>query len=260
MNTVLAAIDDSTAAAPVLAVAQAMARILDTSLEVLHVQEGDKATAAAVAEQGGVDLHVVEGDPVAQIVEAAALPSVVLVVVGTRGHPSGPRPAGHIAMHVAERSNTPVLVVPPDFDPPDVDQPIRRALIPLEGSPESTDAVAASLQRLAAAGVELIGVHVFNDTSVPRFWDEPGHAEQSWAAEFADRWCTEAGLDLHLRRGAAPQTIVDVADAEKVDLIALGWSQDLSPGRADVVRTALTHSCVPVLLVPVTTAARSVAS
>jgi nucleotide-binding universal stress UspA family protein len=143
------------------------------------------------------------------------------------------------------------LVVPPDVTVADGARPILRALIPLEGSQESTDAVAASLRDLAAAGVELVGVHVFDATTVPRFWDRPGHTEQTWGAEFLSRWCTEPGVHLHLRRGSPPTTIVDIAGREQVDLIALGWAQDLGPGHAEVVRAVLTHAPTPVLLVPV---------
>jgi nucleotide-binding universal stress UspA family protein len=250
MTTVLAAVDDSTAAAPVLAVGQVMASLLDMPLEAVHVREGDKQTAVGVAERAGVPLRVVEGPPVEGIADAAADPAVGLVVVGARGQPAGPRPAGHIAVAVAERIDKPVLVVPPDVTVADGGRPIRRVLVPLEGSQESTDAIAASLRDLAGAGVELVGVHVFDTTTVPRFWDRPGHTEQTWAAEFLSRWCTEPGVDLHLRRGSAPTTIVEIAGSGQVDLIALGWAQDLSPGRAEVVRAVLTHACVPVLLVP----------
>jgi nucleotide-binding universal stress UspA family protein len=251
MTTVLAAIDDSTAAAPVLAVGQAMAALLGTALVAVHVREGDKRTAVDVAEQVNVPVRVVDGLPVEAIAEAAADTSVRMVVVGARGQPAGPRPAGHVAVALAERIDKPVLVVPPDITAAQGPRPIRRALIPLEGSAESTEAIAASLRDLAAAGVELVGVHVFDTTTVPRFWDRPGHTEQAWGAEFLSRWCTEPGVDLHLRRGSPPTTIVDIAGREQVDLIALGWAQDLGPGHADVVRAVLTHAPTPVLLVPV---------
>ena len=250
MTTILAAIDDSTAAAPVLAVGRAMASLLDASLEAVHVREGDKQTAVAVAERAGVPLRVIDGPPPEGIAAAAADAAVRMVVVGARGQPAGPRPAGHVAVAVAERIDKPVLVVPPDVTVADGARPIRRVLIPLEGSQESTDAVATSLRDLAAAGVELVAVHVFDTTTVPRFWGEPGHAEQTWAATFLSRWCTEPGVDLHLRRGSVPATIVDIAGSDGVDLIALGWAQDLGPGRAEVVRAVLTHACAPVLLVP----------
>jgi hypothetical protein len=41
-------------------------------------------------------------------------------------------------------------------------------------------------------------------------------------------------------------------------MIALGWSQDLAPDRAAVVREVLTRTDVPVLLLPCTAAGRPI--
>ena len=41
-----------------------------------------------------------------------------------------------------------------------------------------------------------------------------------------------------------------MADELGCDLIALGWTQELAPGRAEVVRAALERSPLPVMLIP----------
>jgi hypothetical protein len=41
-----------------------------------------------------------------------------------------------------------------------------------------------------------------------------------------------------------------VARDVDADMIALGWAQDLAPGRASVVRWALEHTPVPLVLMP----------
>lgn len=248
---ILAAIDDSPAAAPVLAAAGTMASLLDATVDAFHVQEADKNTAAAVASHAGADLRVVEGDPATEITRAAADPSVLLVVVGTRGQPAGARPAGHITCTTLQQIDKPVLVVPPDLAVRDPERPIRRALFPLEGTEQSSSAVADTLQRLASAGVELIAVHVFDTATTPAFWDQPAHAGQSWASQFTNRWCSGPDIDLHLRRGSPAETVIEIADEQQVDLIALGWSRDMSPGRAAVVQAALAKARVPVLLIPI---------
>lgn len=253
MTVILAAIDGSDAAGPVLATARVVADQTGSSLRVVHVGEGDPdldAAAAAAAGAAGVSLDQLAGAPDEAIVQAVADPNVVLVVLGARGTPQGPRPCGHIALAVAEQVDKPVLVVPPDGGR-DPSAPIRRALVPLEGTLESTAAVTEHLRGLAAAGVELTALHVFDADTVPRFWDQTGYAEESFAAEFASRWCTEPDVDIRLRRGAPGTAVVEVADAEEIDVIALGWSQNLTPGRAGVVRAVLEHACIPVLLVPV---------
>ncbi len=247
---ILAAIDDSPAAAPVLAAATAFAARLGGTIDLVHVDEPGKHTAAAVAEHVGLDLRVVDGDPAAAILAAAADPAVAVVAMGARGHQGGALPVGHVTCAVLEQIDKPVLVVPPDAPTPDDTRPIQRVLFPFEGTVRSTGAVTATLHRLADAGVDLVGVHVFTADTVPAFWDQQAHAERSWADEFITRWCAGSDIDLHLRRGAPAETIVEVADTEKVDIIALGWSQDMSPGRAAVVRAALTGCRHPVLLIP----------
>jgi hypothetical protein len=47
------------------------------------------------------------------------------------------------------------------------------------------------------------------------------------------------------------------ADELHVDLIALGWAQELAAGRAPVVRATLERASVPVMLVPVIVGAPS---
>lgn len=255
MTTILAAVNGSAATGPVLAVAGAMASLLGGSVDAIHVSgtsgEGDTqwSDTPLVLDRSGI--RIVDGDPVDEIVAEAANPDVALVVVGARSGTSGARPAGHVSLAVVERSITPVLVVPPDTSLVDESQPMRRVLVPLEGTIEGSEAVAEILHRLEEAGVELLGVHVFGPTAVPAFWDEPGHAERSWANEFQVRWPTPK-VDLRLRRGEVADAVLDLIRVEHVDLVALAWSQSLEPGRAEVVRTILGRSDVPVLLVPVT--------
>ena len=56
---------------------------------------------------------------------------------------------------------------------------------------------------------------------------------------------------LETRVGRIDELVPLVAEECDCDLIALGWSQELSPGRAPVVRGTLERSHRPVLLVPV---------
>lgn len=249
MSIVLAAIDDSAAAAPVLDAARAIGGALHASVQAFHVDEEGQATATGLADRAGVPVRVVRGDPLAEILEAASDPAVSIVVVGARDQIAGPRPVGHIARAAIERTGKAVLVVPPDA-PTDSAPALRRVLVPLEGAQDTAEAVAAPLRRLSQAGVEILALHVFDAEHVPRFWDQPAHAEQGFASEFRARWCEEPTTPLRLRTGSPPGTVLDVAAAEDVDLIALAWSQDLSAGRGAVVRAALTDAHVPVLLLP----------
>lgn len=248
MSTVVAALDGSTAAPAVMGTATGIASLLGADVEALHVREGDRVPDVVAGAR--VPVVLADGDPVDEIVRALHRPEVVLGVLGARGEPAGPRPAGHVVTAVAERCDTPLLVVPPPE--PDGDRgirPIRRALVPLEGSAHSSACLVGALRDLADAGVELVGVHVFDTATVPRFWDQPAHAGATYATEFASRWCDEPSVEVRLARGPAAVAVIDAASAHDVDLIVLGWHRDLwRPGRAPVVRAALADAGVPVLL------------
>lgn len=250
MSIILAAIDGRASAKSVLDAARAMSVVFDASVRALHVRgPSSNAGESPHADLGDVPVTIISGDPVDEIVRAAADIDVALVVVGARDHPSGPRPAGHIALGIAERATKPVLVVPPRWTDGESHQ-LERALVPLEGAAASADAVSVCMCLLAEAGVELVAVHVF-DEDVPRFWDEPAHASDAYTDEFSARWCPQPDVDVRLRRGSAPTVMMEVAEAEAVDVIALAWSQDMAPGHARMIRSALAGASVPVLLVPV---------
>jgi len=249
MTVVLAAVDDTTSAVAVVHVARTIAELLDASVRAIHVREDPDAADAVAEAHVGIDVQIVDGDPCTEIVRAIDDPDVGIVVMGARGEPTGPRPAGHATIDVAGRIDKPVVIVPPE--PPDASgaRPIRRVLVPLEGTRESSAAVSDTLRLFADAGAELIALHVFDPSTVPRFWDQSGHADHVYATDFESRWCDVSPSGVRLRRGPAPTTVVDVADDEEADLIALGWNQSLAPGRAGIVRAALAHT-IPVLLVP----------
>jgi nucleotide-binding universal stress UspA family protein len=251
MSAVLAAIDSASSAPSILRAAEALADLLHSSVRVIHVCERPDVAAYLTDGSLGMEVEIVDGEPATEIVNALADPNVLLAVIGTRDDPAGPRSPGHTALEVVARVDKPVVIVPPRPADAVPGRPLHRILVPLEGTTESTDAVSVALQPFAEGGAELIALHVFDASTVPRFWDQSAHASHSYAAAFESQWCDMPTADVHLRRGAAPATVINVADDERVDLIALGWRQDLSVGRATIVRAALAHT-IPVLLVPLT--------
>ena len=79
----------------------------------------------------------------------------------------------------------------------------------------------------------------------------PRTPRRAWAEEFLARYCAQPEVRLELRTGVAGEHVLDVAEAERADMIALGWSQQLDPGRAHTVRRAVLDAVVPVMLVPI---------
>ena len=249
MTTVLAAVDDSPTADCVLRAARIWSSLLGAELRAVHVHEDGPPGVVASAAGAGVDVQVLEGDPGRLVLDLASDPSVGLVVIGSRRAVDGARPAGHIAVALVERAGVPVLVVPPGW----VSTPttrVRKVLVPLEGSTVTTSSMRSIMRQLADAGVALLAVHVFAPADVPRFVDHSVHAEESLAASFAERWCAECPAEVRLLVGAEAETLLEAADTERPDAIAIAWGQDLSPGRAEVVRAALERGRRPLLLVP----------
>lgn len=250
MRTVLACIDDGPAAAGVLRTARAWSVALGARLRAVHVDEGRAEVASEAASRAGVPLHVAAGEPAAAVLELAR-DAADLVVLGTRREVDGAQPAGHIAIAVAQGAGVPVLLVPPEWSTGPDDR-IRKVLVPLEGSAVTTMSSGPLLRALAEAGVEFVALHALSPSALPSFADHSVHAEEGLAASFADRWCTEVPAEVRLRIGAGADPVLEAAADERPDAIALSWSQDLSPGRASVVRGTLVGSRRPVLLVPAT--------
>jgi len=166
-------------------------------------------------------------------------------VIGTLAGDAASRP---LWRRVVQQSAKPVVLVPAAADRP---ARIRRVLLPLDGTARSAAAVAAIAEQIARGGAELVVLHVFNAETVPMFWDQPAHAGRAWAREFLARYCGQPGARLELRHGAAAEHVLEVAGAEKADMITLVWSQRLEPGRAPIVRRAILDAAVPVMLVPI---------
>ena len=249
MSMILAGIDASAAARPVLQTAMALGQTLALPVVALHVRQDDVEPPQQFADAAGVQLRVVIGAPIDTIAGALAAEAVALGVLGVRGVPGGRRPAGHTALAVARWAVKPLVVVPPvPRDSPPVG--LRRVLVPLDGTVTAAQAVQQATRGFAGSGVEIVALHVFDAATVPRFWDRPQHNHDAWGEEFLARWCPAPGARLELRAGRPGGQVLEVATAAGADMIALGWSQDLAPDRAAVVREVLTCTDVPVLLLP----------
>jgi nucleotide-binding universal stress UspA family protein len=249
VSTILAAIEPSAAAGPVLDVATALAERLGLTPVAVHVPEGDAEPARLLAEHWGMRLLLAEGTPADAIRTAMEREGAELAVVGARRLPTGPRPAGETALAVAAGASRPVVVVPPN---PHLDPSTdpKLLVLPLEDAEELSAAAREALLRLGGAGIRLRVVHVFDEANAPRFWDRPEHDAQAWAHEFLARWDPAPEVELELRAGLPVEGILDVATEHGADLIALSWSRELAEHRDQVAREILARALVPVVLLP----------
>jgi nucleotide-binding universal stress UspA family protein len=127
----------------------------------------------------------------------------------------------------------------------------RRVLVPLDASPASTRAVEPVVERLHAAGLQIISLHVFDKDHVPCFMDHMPDAYEIWRAEFLARYCPNFGARLLTRIGKVPAAVLQAALDEGADMILLSWGQKLSRTHGRVVRDVLNQASVPVVVIPV---------
>jgi len=249
MSIVLAALDTSAAARPVLEAALRLGEMTSTAVEAVHVRDGPMETPEALAERAGVPLRLLTGPVESVLLDVFGSAEVRAAVIGARSTPSGRRPVGSTVRHVLERTLKPVVVVPPEVVAP---RPFHRLLLPLEGTELSSRPVLERLWPLLAPEVELIVLHVFTDTTLPTMLDQPGYDMELLGGEFLARHFPHTDT-IELRPGPVGKRVAEVSAECGADVVVLSWSQDSTAGRARVVREVLGTSTLPVLLLPVRT-------
>ena len=238
-RVVLAALDDTSTAWSVLAMAEQAGDLLGLPVRAVHVRAAGVGVPERLAGLG-VPLDVVPGAVAPRLIEAASGRDVVAVVIGTGNRADSAQPLGFTASCVATAIGKPVVVVPPNADPM---AQLRRILVPLDGTMETSLAARPWVESAVDAGIEVTALHVLS----PR-------PERPWRErEFLARYCPwgNGAVELVARCGRTDELVPAIAWEYASDLIVLGWSGGFARGRAPVVRTALARSRVPVVLLPV---------
>jgi Universal stress protein family len=249
---IVAAIDGARLSAGVLLTAKVVAPLFLADVRALHVVEtgDDLVQARRTAAEAGMPLQVCEGPVLSTLVAQCAASGVVAVVIGASAGRGSARALGRRALGLITATQRPVFVVPEGADVP---HHLRRALLPLDASPQTQEALIEAAGLATAQQVDLLAMHVHAYHDIPMFNDQPQHEVPAWSAEFLRRYWPGPGPhpQLRLRVGVPEDEILAALAASEADLLILAWGQDLSPGRAHVVRTALLESRRPVLLLPV---------
>ncbi len=247
---VLAALDQTAAASPVLAASHEIARVFGADVAAVHVLQDGAQRVRELAAGERVPLVELEGPPGPRLAQALEDDDDALaLVVGTRAQPQGGREIGSTALEVVTTAHKPVFAIPPELPPGFA---VHRVLVPLEGSLPTSHAPYAALDVPGAQHVDVVILHVLEEDTLPAFCDQPQHEWEAFDREFLARyspWPVEH-VRLETRVGRPDQHIFPVARETDCDLIALAWAQELAPGRAIIVRETLRRGTIPVLLVP----------
>ena len=249
MSTVLAAIDNSAAARPVLATARAVAALWYGDGRghprgrrwLAHRRRSRSSSGCEPARRARATWSPASLD-------AAAHPDVDAVVIGARGRPGGPRPAGHVAVELITLCDKPVIVVPPEAS---CAGQLHHLLFGLEGTTPTSEVLGPTIELARERGFEVVVVHVDDEASLPLFSDQPQHETDVFASEFLARYgpAVEPSA-LELRIGEPAEQVLSTCDETAADMVVLAWSCSLAPGRAGFVRHVLEQARIPVMLVP----------
>jgi nucleotide-binding universal stress UspA family protein len=250
---VVVPIEDARSAALLLPVASELARTQGAALRIVHVSD-ERLTAGEVLRRVGLEAgaprgSVVDartGDRAAAIVEAAAAPGTELLVMA----------GGPLLGAIVPFVHVPVMAVRPGGP---AAWPPRRLLLPHDGTPTTSGALAPAIDLARRAGARLDVLHVATSVRpaeagtlpAPRYADQPQHEFPQWGHEFLDRLGGVASLDdldvrLTMAHGeAAPEILRAARDA---DLIVLAWRGDASARHGAVVLQVMGEAVCPVLL------------
>ena len=207
-----------------------------------HLEEATREKLSLLVQEShfqGLDTswEVVPGEPSEVVLTAAAAKRSNLIVVGTRG----PRGLdylllGSTARRVVQRASCPVVTVHPQAA--DQERPVRRILVATDFSDEAESALRVSLDLIEGetAPAELILLHAYvvpyDVLPVDGYVSTPAGLQQ-WQTAQADvearleslaRIPQEQGTKVQILgcEGFPPEVILDKANLETVDLIAMG--------------------------------------
>jgi nucleotide-binding universal stress UspA family protein len=252
----------------VIAVDEGRRRLHQVALRDLH-RVADRLRSAVRG--SSVQVVVADGDPAGQILRAAAERGVGLIVMASEGEgTSGRFGLGSVADRVARNSPVPVLIVRGDRDaglgaaPP----PVRRIVVPLDGSDRSAQALVVGEELAKRLGVPVFLLSVVDVVTCgpPALAHEAAYNQDLYRELYADvqldaqRTLDRAGARLALHGiaadwqmyvGPAAGTIMDATSPGDVVVMT---SRGRGEGRrwpiGSVAEKVINTGPVPVLLVP----------
>ncbi len=255
--SVLVALDSSETRLELLASAQALAAAAGWPLRIVHVRsEGDGKLALPAKLRGDAEVSELEGAAAEQILLAAAAQDVKVLAFALRdGDHKG---IGSVAGSLLLNDPHPLFVLRPGMR---VVTTMRRLLVPMEGSPSSSEAMRQADDVFCKRGREIVMLHVVTSGTpleagsmpAPRMVDQEHYEWAAWQEEFCMRFaqCPEGGRHrVAVRVGDPAELIPKEARTLGAEMIVLSWTRSLEAGHSQQVRSLFDASPCPLLLIP----------
>jgi len=275
MKKILLPLDGSKASLKAFIPAKSLAELLETTLCILHISE-EKLNQEALFKKLGIKKENLNcfiishktGDPTKILLEESE--QCDYVVMGTHGETCDTtKKAGSITRSIVKNTYKPVLLIKPDIEiscqngkwiP-------KKALIPLNGAPNSAQALLPAMNILVKTTAEIDLLHIASHEiepskeegsfTMPYYEDYPQHEWNSWSKEFMRRFCpilhnhNHINLKLSLSHGNPAEEILNFADENKNDFIAIAWHGTFSKLRAATLKKVLSECGCPVMLIKI---------
>jgi|SRR5579883_623384 len=261
LDRILVPLDGSRPADRILHQVRRLLRGKDAKVTLLHVRTAAEDAcghvedlARSLASEGvRCEARIVEGDPATRIIEVADEIDPSIIAMSTHGR-SGLRRfvRGSVAERVLVHARHPLLLANPFVTERPEELPVRRILVPLDGSELSTAVLPVVAEIAQVYGAEILLFHAlelsglaFPSIAVALTLEDADALLRSGADRIA-------GVPVRLRaaRGMAAKTIIDAAVEEKADLIALtthGHSGLSRWAYGSVAEKVLRHAPCPVI-------------
>lgn len=270
---VIIPLDGSEIATVALGAAQAMSKIMNAILYIVHVteemlpeEELMKKLRVEALEVRDFSIRQIMGvDPIDGILRFAQSVDTQMIVMASHGWTYNPDyMLGHITAGIVQRSYNPVMVIRPGIhDVPDANWKPRKMLVPQDGTPTAA-AVMVQVFRLAeltGAEIDILNIGTVGEQApteagtmrTPQYLDYPRYDWPAWASEFKERFYSQRppGVTLRLfeREGDPARVMNDFAVENGDDLIALGWHAHLEEKRGPIVKQLLKIIDMPLILI-----------
>jgi nucleotide-binding universal stress UspA family protein len=258
--TLLFALEEGGECLQVLASARAIALVADWPVRILRVPRG-AGGMPEVPHKLARDAEIADlgAEPVREILAAARADDVNVLSFCLAGilcdHD------GELADHLLREAAASLLIGKPGMR---TVTGIKRVLVPLEGSPSSSEAMRQAEESFCAKGREIIALHVVTSDvplepgslPAPRMMDQEHYEWMSWREEFTMRFslCPRGGRHRTIVRVGDPGEVIQQEALELgADLIVAAWNRSLAEGHCERVRALLESTPCPLLLVPAPT-------
>ncbi|MGE5707793.1 MAG: universal stress protein [Bacteroidota bacterium] len=273
-ETIVVPVNGTPMSLVVLPIAQQMACLLEATIRIIHIggeppseaMEGLRKVGLSPSELEGMVFEQLGGEPAEAILSRAEAWKSSMIVMCT--HTAADHPRGHlgsVAKAVLLRSRIPVLFVQPERGRAPWE--MKQLLLPHDGTPTTTAAIAPAVELAYRIGAELDVLHVMAPGASrpaepgsyvgPYYVDQPAHEWPAWGNEFLERIRGMAHIPSVLRmhmfmvRGNPGAVIVDFAREHAIDLIVLAWHGVFEGEQALTMKHVIHHASCPVLVLRV---------